>query len=212
MSRVLDQGAFVAWFDKFMPPAHSNKFKPLRTVSLDAVGTGRRGGGRGQRGAGTTNEDPAQAAAAPPAAAQPPPARSRPRRHRVPRRRRLLRQLLPVRQAASVVHRLTRRLPIRNLVQAGRGGGRGGPPASPRATWTGLAFTRADAYSRLAAALPANDPRVPVYKRLAAIHGEIGQRGLGDPAAFDAPWLGSFAVSYLTTTGAQPGTGARSER
>ena len=64
----------------------------------------------------------------------------------------------------------------------------------------------------LAAALPASDPRVPVYKRLAAIHAEIGQKGLGDPAAFDAPWLGGFAVSYLTTTGAQPGPGARSER
>jgi hypothetical protein len=53
---------------------------------------------------------------------------------------------------------------------------------------------------------------VSVYKRLAAIHAEIGQRGLADPAAFDAPWLGGFAVSYLTTTGAQPASAVRSER
>ena len=37
MSRVLDQPAFLAWFDKFMPPAFSPKFKPLTTVSLDAA-------------------------------------------------------------------------------------------------------------------------------------------------------------------------------
>ena len=96
---------------------------------------------------------------------------------------------------------------------AGGGGGRSGPPASPRATWTGLAFTRADAYSRLSAALPAerslecqstsgSPPFMP----------RSGSEVSADPAAFDAPWLGSFAVSYLTTTGAQPGAAARSER
>ncbi|MBI4471114.1 MAG: DUF2891 family protein [Acidobacteria bacterium] len=82
-------------------------------------------------------------------------------------------------------------------------GARGGPPANPHATWAGLAFTRADAFLRIAAALPVHDPRVAVLKKLAAIHAEIGQRGLSAPAAFDAPWLGTFALSYLMTTGNQ---------
>jgi hypothetical protein len=142
MSRVLDQTAFVGWFDKFLPAAQSTKFKPLRTVSLEAVAAGRGGRGRGA-------EAPAPADA----------------------------------QAS---------------------GGRGvAATTSPRATWTGLAFTRADAFSRLAAALPAGDPRVVVFRRLAAIHAEIGQEGLGDPASFKAPWLGTFAVSYLMTMGSQ---------
>jgi len=131
MSRVLDQTAFVAWFDKFLPPAHSDKFKPLRTVSLDAVATGRGGRGRG------APPDPQVGSNAP----------------------------------------------------------------SPRATWAGLAFTRAQAFTRLAAALPQTDERVIVYRRLAAIHTEIGQKGLADPAAFEAPWLGAFAVSHLMTLG-----------
>jgi hypothetical protein len=83
---------------------------------------------------------------------------------------------------------------------AGQGRGRGGPPPNPRATWAGLAFTRAIALSRIAAALPPDDKRVPVLRRLEAIHAEKGLQGLVDPAAFDAPWLGAFAISYLTTT------------
>jgi len=135
MSRVLDQAAFVAWFDKFMPPAYAANFRMLRTVNLDAVGRGR--GGRG-----------------------------------------------------------------RSVEDAPAADGRGAAPtASPRALWTGLAFTRAQAFHRLAAALPIADQRAEVYEKLAAIHAEIGQKGLADPGASSTPWLGSFAVSYLTTIG-----------
>ena len=140
MSRTLEQTEFVKWFDKFMPAAHSNKFKPLRGVNLEAVGRGR--GGRGGRGPAPTPEtDPAAR------------------------------------------------------------GGNNGPQIPPRATWTGLAFTRAEAFSRVATALPTTDARVAVYKRLAVIHADIGQKGLADPAAFETPWVGTFAVSYLTMTG-----------
>ena len=76
---------------------------------------------------------------------------------------------------------------------ARRGGNRGqtdpGTAPSPRATWIGLAFTRADAYSRLASALPAADPRVAVFRRLAAIHAENGSSRR--TRRFDAPWVGS---------------------
>ena len=136
MSRVLDQPTFVAWFDKFMPPAYSAKFSPLRSVNLDAVGRGRGGRGRGAAQPAAANTDPT-----------------------------------------------------------------GTPAPNPRATWTGLALTRAQAYRRLAAALPANDERAAAFKKLAAIHAEIAQKGLADPAASETPWLGTFAVFYLSTMG-----------
>lgn len=174
MSRVLDQPAFVAWFDKFMPPAFSPKFKPLTFISLDAVGTGRRGGGRGRAGT-----EPA--AAAPPVPVPPERGEKEPPK------------TIEAQAAAAA---------------PATGGGRGGPPASPKATWTGLAFTRADAYARLAAALPPDDKRVAVFRRLALIHAEKGQQGLADPASFDAPWLGAYAIWYLTTN-ADPRRDAR---
>lgn len=79
--------------------------------------------------------------------------------------------------------------------------GRGRGAANPRANWIGLAFRRAAAFSTLAAVLPANDPRVAVFRRLADIHAEGGEREVVTAAAFDAPWVGAFAVSYLTATG-----------
>jgi hypothetical protein len=172
MSRVLEPPAFLAWFDKFMPPAFSPKFKPLTSVSLDAVGTGRGGRGRG-RG---VNPEAAAAANAPAPTATTAPGEGR-----------------GAEQAKTMEAQAAAVPPA-----AGGFGGRGGPPASPKATWTGLAFTRAQAYTRIAAALPADDKRVPVFRRLALIHAEKGQQGLADPAAFDAAWLGTYAISYLT--------------
>ena len=75
-----------------------------------------------------------------------------------------------------------------------------GPQTNPRANWIALAFTRADAYSNLAAALPSTDPRVGVFRRLADIHAESGQHEATSAAAFDAPWVGAYAVAYLTSS------------
>jgi hypothetical protein len=147
MSRVLEPAQYVTWLDGFLPAAYTADFKPLRSISFDAVGSGR---GRGGRGA----DAPAGAAPAGAAAAGPAPA-------------------------------------------AGRGAA--GPP--PRATWIGLAFTRADEYARVAAALPAADPRVAVFRRLAEIHAAGGLQELTHPAAFEAPGVNAFAVSYLIATG-----------
>lgn len=185
MSRVLDQAAFVAWFDKFMPQAFTPKFKPLTNIDLSAVGTGRGGRGRGGRGAGAP-------ATSTPAAGEAPPAQAAQgdRPAAAPAERGAG---APPPEAAGAAAAAAAGGP------GGGGGGRGGPQASPRATWTGLAFTRAEAYGRIAKALPANDARVAVYRRLAAIHASKGLEGLTDPAAFDAPWLGTFAVSYLTS-------------
>jgi len=76
--------------------------------------------------------------------------------------------------------------------RGGRGGGAG------RAAPIALAFSRSDAFARLAGALPENDPRVPVFRRLAVIHADIGARALADPAALDAPWLGAYGIRVLS--------------
>ena len=78
------------------------------------------------------------------------------------------------------------------------GPGRGGVPGNARAQWIGLSFTRATAYSRIAAVLPTVDPRVTVFRRLAEIHAERGQQEVVTSAAFDAPWVGALAVAYLS--------------
>jgi hypothetical protein len=80
-----------------------------------------------------------------------------------------------------------------------RGGSATGAASTARANWTGLAFTRARAFERLAAALPADDSRVAVFRRLADIHAENGQREAVTAAAFDAPWVGAYAVAYLSS-------------
>ena len=81
-----------------------------------------------------------------------------------------------------------------------RGGGGRGPGAAAagsRVNPIALAFTRADAFRRLADALPATDTRVAVFQRLADIHGERAAAALSDPAVVDAPWLGAYAISSM---------------
>ncbi len=48
MSRVLDPAAFLPWFDQFLASPESAAFKPLRSISFDAVG-GRGAGPRARR-------------------------------------------------------------------------------------------------------------------------------------------------------------------
>lgn len=76
----------------------------------------------------------------------------------------------------------------------------------------GLAFQRAQAMMSIANALAADDPRVPVLKRLAAINGASGFKALEDAGYFGSHWLGTYAVlcsramgSSGTAAGAQGG-------
>jgi len=76
----------------------------------------------------------------------------------------------------------------------------------------GLAFQRAQAMMSIANALAADDPRVPVLKRLAAINGASGFKALEDAGYFGSHWLGTYAVlcsramgSAGTAAGAQGG-------
>jgi hypothetical protein len=81
---------------------------------------------------------------------------------------------------------------------AAPGRGRGAGQGSGRATPIALALTRAEAFTRLARALPETDDRVRAYLALAAVHADAGIRALIDPAAIEAPWLGGYALRVLT--------------
>src|SRR6266851_131992 len=61
----------------------------------------------------------------------------------------------------------------------------------------GLAFQRAAALLRVASALPPDDPRVPVYQRLAAINAQNGFRKIGDAGYLGQHWLATSAVLYM---------------
>jgi hypothetical protein len=191
MSRVLDSATFAAWFDKFLPAAQSAEFTPLRSIAYDA--TGRRGGGRGAGGRGAAGRGAGDAAAQTGQAAQQsapptPPATPSVRP--------------PVAGAAGAEPPANAAgAPASDTAGPGAPGGGRGPQTNPRASWIALAFTRAAAYTNLAAALPAGDPRIAVFKRLADIHAEGGERELVTPAAYDAPWVGALALSYLQSLG-----------
>jgi DUF2891 family protein len=62
----------------------------------------------------------------------------------------------------------------------------------------GLAFQRGVVMTRLADTLPADDPRVAVFRRLAAIHGVKGMQGMHDAGYWGSHWLGTYAVYYIT--------------
>ena len=70
----------------------------------------------------------------------------------------------------------------------------------------GLVFTRADAMSRIALALPADDPRVPRLRELVDEHVRAGFETMFDADYAGSHWIGSFALKYLVqaTRGSVP--------
>jgi hypothetical protein len=61
----------------------------------------------------------------------------------------------------------------------------------------GLAFARADAMLRIAAALPPTDPRVEQLRQLAAEHGRTGLETMFDADYAGSHWISSFGLKYL---------------
>ena len=61
----------------------------------------------------------------------------------------------------------------------------------------GLAFTRAEALLRIAAALPQEDGRREAYAELATEHATVGFETMFDADYAGSHWIGSFAVKYL---------------
>ena len=69
----------------------------------------------------------------------------------------------------------------------------------------GLAFTRADAMLRIAAALPDGDPRASELRAMATEHARTGYATMFDADYAGSHWIGSFALKYLVlTTGGSP--------
>ncbi|HXE31087.1 MAG TPA: DUF2891 family protein [Terriglobales bacterium] len=65
----------------------------------------------------------------------------------------------------------------------------------------GLAFSRAAAMLTIAQALPANDPRVPVLRRLAAIHAVQGYKTLDKAGYLETHWIATYALMYELHSG-----------
>lgn len=65
----------------------------------------------------------------------------------------------------------------------------------------GLAFTRAEAMLRIAAALPATDERAARFRELASDHVRTGFDTMFDAEYAGSHWIGSFALKYLVEAG-----------
>ena len=61
----------------------------------------------------------------------------------------------------------------------------------------GLAFMRAEAMNRIAAALPPNDLRAATLRRLSAMHAAMGLRAEEAAGYYGSHFLGSFTIMYM---------------
>ena len=61
----------------------------------------------------------------------------------------------------------------------------------------GLAFQRAADFEKIAAALPKDDLRVPVFQKLATINAQRGFQKIGDAGYLGQHWLATYAVLYM---------------
>lgn len=61
----------------------------------------------------------------------------------------------------------------------------------------GLAVSRAKALEDIAAALPASDPRVAPYRRLANMHARSGMAAMYEASYAGTHWIGTYLVDYL---------------
>ncbi|HXR97901.1 MAG TPA: DUF2891 family protein [Terriglobales bacterium] len=68
----------------------------------------------------------------------------------------------------------------------------------------GLAFSRAKAMLTVADALAPNDPRVPVYRRLAAIHAKKGYSTMDDAGYLETHWIATYALMYEVAASSNP--------
>ncbi|MGH9477763.1 MAG: DUF2891 family protein, partial [Terriglobales bacterium] len=60
----------------------------------------------------------------------------------------------------------------------------------------GLAFSRAAAMLTIVQALPPNDPRIPVLRRLASIHAVQGYKTLDEAGYLETHWIATYALMY----------------
>jgi hypothetical protein len=198
MAAVLEQEEFVAWFDGFMPTLGSREFLPL-TRPVYVAGEEQITAGAEARGEGTASGATPSAGGA--------------EAERTASGRETARG-----EATTASGRDTPSGDAaRTSAQAGAEGddaATGGADArserqraadesrqslASRSHLIGLAFIRAGAMNRIAAALPAGDPRAAAYERLAAFHGAVGFDAMFDADYAGSHWIGTFALKYLLT-------------
>jgi hypothetical protein len=71
----------------------------------------------------------------------------------------------------------------------------------------GLGFSRAEAMLRIANALPPDDPRIPVLRRLSAANAKSGFQGIADAGYSGSHWFGTYALMYLHVVPSSPSQG-----
>jgi hypothetical protein len=170
MADVLDPEAFVAWFDEFMPAVDSPEFVSLTTPVY------------------SSEPDEAEPGEAEPAVAEAPAEESEavmPAAAEEPAEE-------PGAEGTEGVAEDTSEEDAEEARRAEEIRELGG-----RSHLIGLAFIRGDAMIRIASALPAGDPRIEVFHRLAALHATIGFDAMFDASYAGSHWIGTFALKYL---------------
>jgi hypothetical protein len=181
MADVLEPEAFIAWFDAFMPAVSSREFLALTTpIDTSAGEVGAAAAAAGERpGIGPRLEQtPADTSAAGPGEPSATPAGT------------------PGEPAGAEAQGEPPDEEQQRADEALR-------ELASRSHLIGLAFVRADAMNRIAAALPADDARVAAYRKLAVLHGSMGFEAMFDADYAGSHWIGTFALKYLLT---QPGS------
>jgi hypothetical protein len=172
MAAVLASEDFVAWFDDFMPEVTSPDFLPL-TMPVDTSADE----GGAETAAAEGPEDPEAGGEVSAEAGEGPSGEEAPEAGAAES------EGADDADAADAEERRRADAALRSL--------------AGRSHLIGLAFVRADAMNRIAAALPSDDPRVEAYRKLARLHGSMGFDAMFDADYAGSHWIGTFALKYL---------------
>jgi len=181
MAEVLEPAEFLAWFGSFMAPVNEREFLPL-TMPVD------------------TSEEPIDADPIDPDPIDADPIDADP-----------VGPAALGEQTGTGAADIEPRGPVGGEAEDDEEGGDENPAAEEeqrrideerralgaKSHLIGLAFIRADAMIRIAAALPAGDPRIEAYQKLATLHGAMGFDAMFDADYAGSHWIGTFALKYL---------------
>jgi len=175
MGAVLEPGEFLDWFDEFMPPVTSREFIPLTTpidVSEEPEAEAEEGEEQQEPG-----EEPAEAAAEQAEVAAG--------------------EVAEAEGAAAQGEEGAGEEEVDERSEEQRRADEVLRSLASKSHLIGLAFIRADAMNRIAAALPPGDPRIDAYRKLARLHGSMGFEAMFDADYAGSHWIGTFALKYL---------------
>jgi len=178
MAAVLAPDAFVAWFDGFMPAVTSREFQPLTTPIDTSASAGPGEETEEAEGEAERPESPPEEIATDPEGAEEEAAGA-------------------AEEAAGEAEEATDEATDEPVSDEQRRADETRRRLASRSHLIGLAFIRADAMNRIAAALPPGDPRIDAYRKLALLHGSMGFNAMFDADYAGSHWIGTFALKYL---------------